>query len=176
MKYLLFKKGNYSINPLVFMYKEIFSPNGALRKYLPKMQKKDTRSIFEMLKDLAKEEYVETFEFQFNDATEVSLFPQFMNNSNYVQYIQTVRLLCLAGREGEGKILHKINYYTKDGRIVIKLSDFAKRVVSDRAVPDEVSVLVPDPSWGGNKVVYSDTPGKEIIVVDGAEEFWKGEE
>jgi len=176
MKYLLFKKGNYSINPLVLMYKEIFSPNGALRKYLPKMKKKDTRSISEMLKDLIKEEYVETFEFQFNDSTEVSVFPQFMNNSNYVQYVQTVQLFWLTDCKREGKFLHRISYYTKDGITVIKLSDFAKRVVSDRAVPDEVSVLVPDPSCGGNKVVYSDTPGKEIIVVDGAEEFWNGEE
>jgi len=168
MKYLLFKTvPDYRVNPWLFYFSEMFKENGLLRKYLAKVPLNE--------KDLS----LDVIEFVFRRKDE-SLGRGY---DNVIVFLDCVGSLSLEKeteelfREREfTHDLEKIVVYEKKNKISnVVIPDFSLRKIEDRAILDVVADLVPDPSWGGNKVVYSDMPGKEIIVVDGAEEFWNGE-
>ena len=169
MKYLLFKTvPDYRVNPWLFYFSEMFKENGLLRKYLAKVPLNE--------KDLS----LDVIEFVFRRKDE-SLGRGY---DNVIVFLDCVGSLSLEKeteelfREREfTHDLEKIVVYEKKNKISnVVIPDFSLRKIEDRAILDVVADLVPDPSWGGNKVVYSDMPGKEIIVVDGAEEFWNRNE
>ena len=175
MKYLLFKTvPDYRVNPWLFYFSEMFKENGLLRKYLAKVP------LTEKYPSDVSIHFLDTIEFVFRRKDE-SLGRGY---DNVIGFLDCVGSLSLEKeteelfREREfTHDLEKIVVYEKKNKISnVVIPDFSLRKIEDRAILDVVADLVPDPSWGGNKVVYSDTPGKEIIVVDGAEEFWNRNE
>ena len=129
------------VHPLILFYREIFSEDGALRKYFPKLKEKDTRTVRELWDDYYKNDWGEDYEMvllNFDNGHSLVIVPEFTNNKNYINLVIAKNL-----KNVENSSLESITIKRKSGDTTIKIP-----ALVDNFFPEEIAELVPYPLWG----------------------------